>query len=232
MVPDVDEQKQISQFLASVDETISLRERELEKLKQLKAACLDKMFANGGGKSRPSIRFAGFTDEWQSITLGEITNRVTRKNSNLECQLPLTISATYGLISQADFYNARIASADLSGYYLLYNGEFAYNKSTSSDYPWGAIKRLDNYDKGVISTLYIAFVPKEDVDSNYIVSYYETDKWYDEIKMRAAEGARNHGLLNIAPVDFFDTEILILVLFPLHLHLKNLLYLVEIFLNI
>lgn len=48
MVPDVDEQKQISQFLASVDETISLRERELEKLKQLKAACLDKMFANGG----------------------------------------------------------------------------------------------------------------------------------------------------------------------------------------
>ena len=209
MVPDVDEQKQISQFLASVDETISLRERELEKLKQLKAACLDKMFANGGGKSRPSIRFAGFTDEWQSITLGEITNRVTRKNSNLECQLPLTISATYGLISQADFYNARIASADLSGYYLLYNGEFAYNKSTSSDYPWGAIKRLDNYDKGVISTLYIAFVPKEDVDSNFIVSYYETDKWYDEIKMRAAEGARNHGLLNIAPVDFFDTEILI-----------------------
>ena len=115
----------------------------------------------------------------------------------------------YGLISQADFYNARIASADLSGYYLLYSGEFAYNKSTSSDYPWGAIKRLDNYDKGVISTLYIAFVPKEDVDSNYIVSYYETDKWYDEIKMRAAEGARNHGLLNIAPVDFFDTEILI-----------------------
>lgn len=61
----------------------------------------------------------------------------------------------------------------------------------------------------MISTLYIAFVPKEDVDSNYIVSYYETDKWYDEIKMRAAEGARNHGLLNIAPVDFFDTEILI-----------------------
>lgn len=79
-VPDVDEQKQISQFLASIDETISLRERELEKLKQLKAACLDKMFANGGGKSRPSIRFAGFTDEWREEIARLIFQTVCEKN--------------------------------------------------------------------------------------------------------------------------------------------------------
>ena len=39
-------------------------------------------------------------------------------------------------------------------------GEFAYNKSTSSDAPWGAVKRLDKYEMGVLSTLYIVFTLK------------------------------------------------------------------------
>ena len=40
----------------------------------------------------------------------------------------------------------------MSGYYLLRKGEFAYNKSTSGDSPWGAVKRLVNYEKGCVST--------------------------------------------------------------------------------
>ena len=100
-----------------------------------------------------------------------------------------------------------MASANLSGYYLLYNGEFAYNKSTSSSSPWGAIKRLDKYDKGAVSTLYITFKLKENVSSGFIVTYYETDRWHKEVKLIAAEGARNHGLLNIAPDDFFKTKL-------------------------
>lgn len=86
------------------------------------------------------------------------------------------------------------------------NGEFAYNKSYSKDYPWGAIKRLDNYEKGVLSTLYILFQPTK-VNSDFLVSYYDTNGWHKEVSMRAAEGARNHGLLNITAQDFFDTEL-------------------------
>ena len=94
----------------------------------------------------------------------------------------------------------------LSGYYLLRNGEFAYNKSTSGDGPWGAVKRLEKYEKGCVSTLYICF-GLDDADSNFIVTYYETDRWYKAVQMIAAEGARNHGLLNISPDDFFDTAL-------------------------
>ncbi|MCI7349757.1 MAG: restriction endonuclease subunit S, partial [Ruminococcus sp.] len=64
--------------------------------------------------------------------MGEIANRITRKNQNLESTLPLTISAQYGLIDQNEFFDKRIASKDVSGYYLLKKGEFAYNKSYSS----------------------------------------------------------------------------------------------------
>ena len=98
-----------------------------------------------------------------------------------------------------------MASSNLEGYYLLYNGDFAYNKSTSSGAPWGTIKRLDLYDKGAVSTLYIVFKPLDDVDSTYLLYYYETDRWHKEVRQIAAEGARNHGLLNISADDFFKT---------------------------
>ena len=141
--------------------------------------------------------------------MGEVVERITRKNENLESTLPLTISAQYGLINQNEFFDKRIASKDVSGYFLVRNGEFAYNKSTSSDAPWGAIKRLDRYESGVLSTLYIVFkiLDERKTSSDYIVTYYNTDLWHKGIQAIAAEGARNHGLLNVAPADFLETNL-------------------------
>ena len=156
----------------------------------------------------PQIRFAGFTDPWEQRKLGEVARRVTRKNENGDSDLPLTISAQYGLVDQRTFFNSQVASKDMSGYFLLHRGEFAYNKSTSTDSPWGAIKRLEKYDMGCVSTLYICFELLSG-DPDFLVTYYETDRWYKSVQLIAAEGARNHGLLNIAPDDFFETQICI-----------------------
>lgn len=158
-------------------------------------------------KKAPDIRIKGFSDAWEQRKLSDMVERVTRKNENHESELPLTISAQYGLIDQNEFFDKRIASRDVSGYYLLKKGEFAYNKSTSSDAPWGAVKRLDRYEMGVLSTLYIVFALKEDgnIDSDFLVSYYDTDCWHKGVQAIAAEGARNHGLLNITPADYFET---------------------------
>lgn len=159
----------------------------------------------------PKIRFKGFTEAWEERRLIEIMQRITRKNQDLESKLPLTISAQYGLIDQNEFFDKRIASKDVSGYYLVRKGEFAYNKSTSNDAPWGAVKRLDRYEKGVLSTLYIVFGINDEtkIDSDYIVTYYDTDLWHKGVQAIAAEGARNHGLLNITPTDFFETTLTI-----------------------
>ena len=155
----------------------------------------------------PAIRFAGFTDPWEQRKLEDIANRVTRKNEG-ESDLPLTISSQYGLVDQRTFFNNQVASKDMSGYYLLRKGEFAYNKSTSGDSPWGAVKRLVRYEKGCVSTLYICF-GLDGADPDFLVTYYETDRWYKAVQMIAAEGARNHGLLNIAPNEFFDTALIL-----------------------
>ena len=162
----------------------------------------------GNNDRRPKIRFKGFNDDWEQHKLFDLSERITRKNINLESKLPLTISAQYGLVDQITFFNNRVASRDVSNYFLIKNGEFAYNKSYSDGYPYGVVKRLDYYDKGVLSTLYIIFsIDKKSINSNYLLYYFNTDNWYKHISECAAEGARNHGLLNISADDFFELEI-------------------------
>ena len=206
-VPALKEQAQISQCLKKLDTLITLHQRKYEKLVNIKKSMLDKMFPQNGA-SVPEIRFKGFTDPWEQRKLGDAFERVVRKNTNNESRLPLTISAQDGLVDQITYFNNRVASRDVSNYYLVYNGEFAYNKSTSDGYPFGAVKRLDWYEKGVLSTLYIVFALKhpEKDDSDFMTVFYDTDRWHRGVAERAAEGARNHGLLNISADDFFDID--------------------------
>ena len=153
----------------------------------------------------PNLRFPEFEGEWEKKRLGDFTERVKRKNKYNLSKLPLTISAKYGLVDQITFFNKIVASTDMSNYYLLKKGEFAYNKSYSNDYPWGAIKRLDNYEQGVLSALYICFTTQDNVESDFILQYFESPKWHKSVSEIAVEGARNHGLLNISVQNFFQT---------------------------
>lgn len=116
----------------------------------------------------------------------------------------MTISSKDGLVDQISFFNKTIASKDISNYYLIRNAEFAYNKSYSVGYDFGSIKRLERYPMGALSTLYICFTLTNH-NSDYIKTYFDSLKWYKEIYMISAEGARNHGLLNVPTDDFFDT---------------------------
>lgn len=152
----------------------------------------------------PELRFPEFREEWKKEKLSDFVVRVTRKNKDNQSNLPLTISSKDGLVDQVTYFNKKVSSKDMSGYYLLKNGEFAYNRSYSVGYDFGSIKRLDMYDEGALSTLYICFALKKH-NSDFIKTYFDSLKWYKEIYMIAAEGARNHGLLNVPTEDFFDT---------------------------
>ena len=155
----------------------------------------------------PKIRFPEFQGEYINDSLSEISDRVRRKNSENQTDIPLTIASIEGLVDQRTYFGKTVASKDMSGYYLLQNGEFAYNKSYSKGFPVGSIKRLDKYAQGALSTLYICFALKEnaDVTSDYLVQYFNSPAWYEAVNEVCAEGARNHGLLNVSPDDFFAT---------------------------
>ena len=161
--------------------------------------------SSNGLEKCPKLRFPGFDEPWIAKKLSDFAERVTRKNSNNETDLPLTISSKDGLVDQISYFNKTVASKDMSGYYLLRNGEYAYNKSYSVGYDFGSIKRLDRYHMGALSTLYICFALKKH-DTDFIKAYFDSLKWYKEIYMISAEGARNHGLLNVPTDEFFATK--------------------------
>ena len=156
----------------------------------------------------PKVRFRGFDEPWKKVKLGRNVKRIRRKNKNLETNIPLTISAQFGLVDQRDFFGRVVASENLANYILLKRGEFAYNKSYSKEAPYGSIKRLEKYNEGALSTLYIAFTP-ENINSDFLKAFFDTTKWYSHIVQVSTEGARNHGLLNISPQDFFEMSITI-----------------------
>ena len=196
----LEEQKKISSLLYLLDQRAAIQSKIIEALKKYKRGVFEAIFTR---KLRlvPKAR----QSDWTAFELSDFATRITRKN-NGATDIPLTISAQYGLIDQRDFFSKVVASSDMSGYYLLRRGEYAYNRSTSNDYPFGSIKRLELYNEGAVSTLYLCFAIKEDVVlSNFAKWYFESSQWHRGVNEICAEGARNHGLLNVPTDDFFDT---------------------------
>ena len=204
-IPTNVEQKKIARFLSMLDERIRLQNKIIEDLKKLKSAIVEALFC-APKESVPAKRLSPYSKDWKLVKLFDICQRIQTKNTGRQCRQVLTIAAQYGLVNQEDFFNKTVASENLERYYLLQKGDFAYNKSYSGDYAWGAIKRLERYEQGVLSPLYICFRPNiTKVDADYLAHYFESKKWYKGIADIAGEGARNHGLLNISVIDFFNT---------------------------
>ena len=171
-----------------------------------RSAIIEKVFCPPNQK-QPVCRIKGFEQPLTTYKMNAFCSRIATKNMDAKCSLVLTIAAQYGLVSQDSFFNKSVASENLTGYYLLHKGEFAYNRSYSAGYDWGTVKRLDNCDEGVLSTLYICFKINETiVDSDFLTYYFESTKWHKGLSDIAGEGARNHGLLNVSMTDYFNTK--------------------------
>ncbi|MDD2814543.1 MAG: restriction endonuclease subunit S [Thiotrichaceae bacterium] len=202
-IPLPPEQTKIANFLAAVDEKIEQLIQQVSLLQRYKKGVMQQIFSQ-------QLRFkdedGNDFPEWEGKELKDVAERVVRKNKENN-QNVLTISAQYGLINQEKFFSKLVAAKDTTGYYLLHKGDFAYNKSYSNGYPMGAIKCLNNYEKGVVSTLYICFRLKENNLNSFFEHYFESGTHNTEIEKIATEGARNHGLLNIGLDDFFSIDL-------------------------
>ena len=204
--PSLPEQQKIAECLSSVDDLIQAEADQLQALKDHKKGLMKQLFPQEG-ETTPKLRFPGFKGEWEEKKLGNVFKRITRKNKENNKNV-LTISAQYGLVSQIDFFNKSVAAADVTGYYLLEKGDFAYNKSSSLGNPVGVIKPLKMYDKGVVSTLYICFRCNNPASISFWEQYFNAGCLDAEIRTIAQEGARNHGLLNVPTSDFFTLTII------------------------
>ena len=202
----IEEQRKIAAALSAYDEMIAVKTAKLETWQECKKRMVKeifgrtKRFVDDDGKEFP---------EWEEKTLGDVCVRVTKRNKGCKSHLPLTISAKDGIVDQKTYFNKIVASKNLENYYIIEKGEFAYNKSYSAGFKYGSIKRLDNYEKGVLSPIYICFSISDtnSVDSDYLVQYFDSMKWNNQMRVLCNEGVRNHGAINVKTEDFFAIKI-------------------------
>ena len=226
ILPPLAEQRKIAQILATQDRVIELKKKLLEETKRRKKA-LVKMLMDPTGRKRleaasprdPTKRLESasprgeaascrLNNEWHTAHVSDLFVPIARKNTTGNKNI-LTISAQDGLVNQFEYYKHQYASVDVSGYTLLKRGEFAYNKSRSGEYPYGAIKKLDKYEEGVVSPLYLCFAAKNVACLDFWSYYFEAGMLNRSLYRIAQEGARNHGLLNIPTDGFFESKLLV-----------------------
>jgi type I restriction enzyme S subunit len=209
LLPPLKEQQKIADILSSVDAAIEKTEQVIAKTEEVKKGLMQQLLTKGIGHTKfKQTDIGNIPIKWKLLTLESLCERVTRKNKSLNDNV-LTISAQHGLINQAEFFNKIVAGKNIESYYLLKQGEFAYNKSYSKGYPFGVIRRLDRYEEGILSTLYICFKLKDEqtVTSDFINNIFESGLLDSQFVGIAKEGARAHGLLNIKVADFFNIQI-------------------------
>jgi type I restriction enzyme S subunit len=203
LLPPFPEQQKIAEILTCWDDAIEKQTRLIEKLETRKRGLMQQLLT---GKKR----LRGFEGEWREHRLGNLFEKITRKNSEGNTNV-VTISAQRGFIKQTDFFNKKVASELLDNYFLIKRGEFCYNKSYSNGYPWGATKRLRAFEKAVVTTLYICFKIKDASNTygDFFEHYFEANLLDKGLVQIAYEGGRAHGLLNVTPLDFFSIKIVI-----------------------
>ena len=191
-LPPLPEQQKIAEVLSTWDKAIQDTDAIIKKLQDRNKALANKLFEE---------------NNWQINKLSDLFERITDKNKEGNTTVT-TISAKHGFIRQEDFFNKTVASKDLSNYYLINKGDFCYNKSYSKDYDWGVVKRLNDFEKAVVTTLYICFRFKDNSQNSDFWELYFENKILDKgLSKVAQEGGRAHGLLNVTSGDFFGIKV-------------------------
>lgn len=141
-------------------------------------------------KNIPKLRFKGYEDAWEQRKLGDIADKVTVKNSNLQYIETFTNSAEVGIISQRDYFDHDIANlSNLDGYYIVQKEDFVYNPRISTSAPVGPINRNKLGRVGVMSPLYTVF-RTHNVDTTYLEYYFKSQYWHSFMKFHGDSGAR------------------------------------------
>ena len=142
-------------------------------------------------KKVPQLRFPEFTDAWKQRELGEIAEKVTKKNSNFEISETFTNSAEQGIISQKDFFDHKVASSEnIGNYYVVDKNDFVYNPRISTTAPVGPINRNRLGRAGVMSPLYTVFRAK-DINQLFLEWYFKSSCWHLFMYFNGDSGARS-----------------------------------------
>ncbi|AZV50177.1 restriction endonuclease subunit S [Bacillus halotolerans] len=182
-IPSVPEQIKINLFFNHLDNLITLHQRKLELLKDMKKGLLQKMFPKDGANV-PEIRFVGFTDAWEQREVGEFLEESKIKGSDGSVAKKLTVKLwRKGIVLKEEIYKGSIATQ----YYIRKSGQFMYGKLDFLNQAFGIVPdELDGYESTLDSP---AFDFKNDLNPNFFLEYVALERFY-KYQGNIANGSR------------------------------------------
>lgn len=172
--PPIKDQERIVTIISTFDRLIDLKEKLLQEKKIIKKALMQQLLTG-------SKRLKGFEDNEKNIKrLKSYLQECTARNKNNEIKRVLSVTNSRGFIKQSEQFDRTIASADVSEYKIVKNGEFGYNPSRVNV---GSIDLLKNFDDGLLSPMYVVFKTKEDnLLPAYLYQYFKSRNFYEDMK--------------------------------------------------
>ena len=140
--------------------------------------------------------------------MGEVTEKVTEKNSGLAYQQVLTNSATHGIVRQSEYFDRIVAGKNhLDAYYVVNPNDYVYNPRISKEAQCGPINRNTLELTGIASPLYLVFrVSPQSLAYEFLDQYFKTANWFNYMKLQGNSGARSDRF-TIADSDFFSMPV-------------------------
>jgi len=175
-IPSYEEQKKIGEYFKSFDNLITLHQRKLDRLKNIKKSMLDKMFPKDG-EVVPEIRFKGFTDAWEQRKLGEVGSvsmcrRIFKEQTSESGDIPFYKIGTFG--GQADaFISEELFAEYRSKYPYPKEGDILISAS-------GSIGRTVEFTGGneYFQDSNIVWLSHDDrLDNTFLKYFYSVVKW-------------------------------------------------------
>ncbi|MEK0218824.1 restriction endonuclease subunit S [Bifidobacterium mongoliense] len=176
--PGATEQRMLSEFFQQLEDLITLHQRKLSHLRQLKKGLLQKMFPKSG-EDRPEVRFPGFVDAWEQRKLGDLLKEFNIK-SKIEDEHKVLSSTNSGM----EFREGRVSGTSNLGYKIIKNGDLVLSPQNL----WLGNININNIGKGLVSPSYKTF-ELINIDSSFINPQLRTQKMLEEYKNSSTQGA-------------------------------------------
>lgn len=120
--------------------------------------------------------------------VGHFAHEVSERNRGGNDERVLSVTNSRGFVLPQDQFERRVASADLSNYKIVARGQYAYNPSRINV---GSIARLDDWEIGVLSPMYVVFgLDHGKVNSDYFLHWLDSHEARERIKNSAQGSVR------------------------------------------
>lgn len=185
-IPSKTEQDKIVSFLTSVDTKIEQLAKKELLLQDYKKGVMQKIF-------NQEIRFkdddGSEFSAWEQKALRNYLKHKSIKNKDKSIDLVLSVSNKKGFITQDEQFDGyEVASKDTSGYKIVEKEEYAYNPSRINV---GSIARLQNFDKGIVSPMYVIFKLTNELNPIFFDNLYQTHRFKHLIKIGCSGSVRD-----------------------------------------